>query len=81
MDASPFRERDLDPEAEAFIVGWAREAPRGATLALLVNLDGLHHPWALLTSLRPCATPSASSSCIVRRSRGIGSASCCGSGA
>jgi hypothetical protein len=38
MDASPFRERDLDPEAEAFIVGWAREAPRGATPALLVNL-------------------------------------------
>ena len=39
MAASPFRERDLDPEAEAFIVGWAREAPRGATLALLVNLE------------------------------------------
>ena len=39
MDASPFRKQDLDPEAEAFIVGWAREAPRGATLALLVNLE------------------------------------------
>ncbi len=39
MDASPFRERDLDPDAEEFIVGWAREAPRGATLALLVDLE------------------------------------------
>lgn len=39
MDASTFRERDLDPDAEAFIVGWAREAPRGSTLALLVGLD------------------------------------------
>lgn len=39
MDASPFRERDLDPDAEDLIVGWAREAPRGSTLALLVGLD------------------------------------------
>jgi hypothetical protein len=39
MDASPFRERDLDPSAEAFIVGWAREAPRDAPLALLVRLN------------------------------------------
>jgi hypothetical protein len=39
MDASPFRERDLDPDAEDLIVGWAREAPRGSTLALLVDLD------------------------------------------
>src|SRR3954467_13825997 len=39
MDPSPFRERDLDPNAEEFIVGWAREAPRDAQLALLVHLD------------------------------------------
>lgn len=39
MDGSPFRERDLDPEAEAFIVRWAHEAPRGSKLALLVTLD------------------------------------------
>ena len=25
MDAAPFRERDLDPRAEEFIVEWARE--------------------------------------------------------
>jgi hypothetical protein len=39
MDPSPFRERDLDINAEQFIVGWAKEAPRGAPLALLVHLD------------------------------------------
>lgn len=39
IDASPFGKRDLDPDAEEFIVGWAHEAPRGAKLGLLVNLE------------------------------------------
>ncbi|HET9318034.1 MAG TPA: hypothetical protein VFQ51_20740, partial [Vicinamibacteria bacterium] len=39
MDPSPFRERDLDPRAEDFIVGWAREAPPDATLGLLVHAE------------------------------------------
>ena len=39
IDPSPFRERDLDPNAEAFIVGWAKDAPAEATLALAVHLD------------------------------------------
>lgn len=39
MDPSPFRERDLAPDAEEFIVGWAGELPRDATLALVVYLD------------------------------------------
>jgi hypothetical protein len=39
IDPSPFRERDLDPNAEEFIVGWAREAPTDAQLALVVYLD------------------------------------------
>src|SRR5262249_7827285 len=39
IDPSPFRERDLDPAAEEFIVGWARELPRDAPLALVVHLD------------------------------------------
>lgn len=39
MDASPFREQDLDPDAEELIATWAREAPRGANLALLVDVD------------------------------------------
>jgi hypothetical protein len=39
IDPSPFRERDLDPKAEEFIVGWAKDLPRDASLALVVDLD------------------------------------------
>ena len=39
IDPSPFRDRDLDPKAEEFIVGWAKNLPREAPLALVVNLD------------------------------------------
>jgi len=39
IDPSPFREKDLDHEAEAFIVDWARESPRHSSFALLVHLD------------------------------------------
>jgi hypothetical protein len=51
MDAAPFRERDLDPNAEQFIVEWAREARVDAPLALVVHLG---HPPAPgeLASLR-----------------------------
>lgn len=38
MDPSPFRERDLDAEAEEFIVGWAQELPSGRELALTIHL-------------------------------------------
>jgi hypothetical protein len=39
IDPSPFRNRDLDPDAEEFIVGWAKDLPRNAALALVVDLD------------------------------------------
>lgn len=39
IDPSPFRDRDLDPKAEEFIVGWANDLPRDASLALVVDLD------------------------------------------
>ena len=32
IDPSPFRERDLDPRAETFIVDWARELPNTASI-------------------------------------------------
>jgi hypothetical protein len=38
IDASPFRERDLDPRAEEFIVGWAQELHRDAPLGLVIRL-------------------------------------------
>lgn len=39
MDPSPLRDRDLDPNAEEYIVSSGREAPRTAPLHLLVELD------------------------------------------
>ena len=39
IDPSPFRDRDLDPKAEQFIVGWAKDLPRDASLALVIDLD------------------------------------------
>jgi len=39
IDPSPFRERDLDPRAEAFIVDWSRDFPTAAPLALVVHLE------------------------------------------
>ena len=39
IDPSPFRSRDLDPKAEEFIVGWAKDFGRGAKLALVVSID------------------------------------------
>jgi hypothetical protein len=39
IDPSPFRDKDLDPKAEEFIVGWAKDLPRDTTLALVVDLD------------------------------------------
>lgn len=39
LDPTPFRERDLDPKAEEFIAGWARELSSDAPLALIVHVD------------------------------------------
>jgi hypothetical protein len=38
LDPSPFHERDLDDEAEEFIVGWARELPRRDPIRIIVHL-------------------------------------------
>lgn len=45
MDPSPFHERDLDRDAEQFIVGWAREVPA-------------HHDLSVRVTLRECRDPS-----------------------
>ena len=39
MDPAPFRERDLDPNAEEYIVGWGRETRAGEPLGLVVHLS------------------------------------------
>jgi hypothetical protein len=37
LDPFPFRERDLDKDAEEYIVGWAREFPRDRPLRIVVH--------------------------------------------
>ena len=39
IDPSPFRQRDLDPRAEEFIVGWATDLPADKPWALVVHLQ------------------------------------------
>ena len=38
MDPSPFVDRDLDQNAEEFILGWAQELPAGREFELVVHL-------------------------------------------
>ena len=52
MDPAPFRDRDLDPKAEEFIVDWSRELPRDAPLALIVHLSRRPATPEEVTSLR-----------------------------
>ena len=44
IDPSPFHEKDLDPNAEEFIVAWAKEFPAHTQLALLVHIAGPSGP-------------------------------------
>jgi len=39
LDPAPFREKDLDAAAEAFIVGWAEEYPIGTPLSLHIHVQ------------------------------------------
>ncbi len=41
MDPSPFHEKDLDHDAEEFIVSWAREFPKKDPISLLVQVNEL----------------------------------------
>ena len=36
LDPFPFRERDLDKDAEEYIVGWARELPRNRPIRIII---------------------------------------------
>jgi hypothetical protein len=39
LDPAPFRERDIDPKAEEFIAGWAREIPTDKAVVLVIHVD------------------------------------------
>jgi hypothetical protein len=46
FDPSPFLEKDLDKEAEDYIVSWAREEPRHLPLTILVHMPKKEIPRA-----------------------------------
>ncbi len=51
MDPSPFQEKDLDQDAEEFIVSWAQEYPRKEPIELVIQLEQLPEmPDALKTT-------------------------------
>lgn len=51
LDPSPFHERDLNRDAEEFIVSWAQEYPLSQPLRLTIHLDSMptQDPTALMT--------------------------------
>jgi hypothetical protein len=51
IDPSPFAGRDLDPEADQFIVTWARDFPTNAHLALRIDVAGAGEDEATLRSV------------------------------
>ena len=44
MDPSPFLDRDLDADAEEFILSWARELPAGSPFELDIHLATVPPP-------------------------------------
>ncbi|HWM48983.1 MAG TPA: hypothetical protein VNR11_18940 [Xanthobacteraceae bacterium] len=53
LDPFPFRERDLDAEAEEFIVGWARELPRDRPITIVVHVPDTPAQIAAARDLEP----------------------------
>jgi hypothetical protein len=39
MDPSPFHEKDLDDDAEEFVVGWAMELPKDRPVRLIIHVE------------------------------------------
>src|SRR5882672_8827314 len=55
LDPFPFHERDLDKDAEEYIIGWARELPRAQPIAIVIHLPvaelSKHDPKAVAGAL------------------------------
>src|SRR5262245_49191106 len=54
LDPFPFRERDLDKEAEEYIVSWARELPHDQPIKIIIHLpEGRRRPKQQANSVKP----------------------------
>ena len=67
FDPSPFLEKDLDDDAEDFIVGWAGELPSKAPLTLVV-----HVPEAELAEARDVGLEEALANYFIYRANTLG---------
>jgi hypothetical protein len=52
LDPFPFREKDLDREAEEYIVGWARELPANRPFRIVVHFPDNEHQTKAAHELR-----------------------------
>lgn len=69
LDPTPFRERDLDPKAEEFIAGWARELHGDGPLCLVVHVDRGDPSPADVTMLREAVGEFFKQRALVTRRR------------
>ena len=67
LDPSPFHEKDLDKDAEQFIVSWARELPAGRPFRIVVHL-----PEEQIARPEAQAIPAAIGQFFVYRAQAIG---------
>ena len=56
LDPSPFNEKDLDKDAEEFIVSWARELPSDVPLKIVVHLPKEQLALPEAKEIRPAIT-------------------------
>jgi hypothetical protein len=62
LDPFPFRERDLDREAEEFIVGWARELPTDQPIKARLRKIWQKHSEGIFPTGRPYSRVTSLSS-------------------
>jgi len=69
LDATPFRERDLDPRAEQFIADWAAELHSEVPLCLVIHVDGAAPAAADVTILSEAVREFFKQRAVVTRRR------------
>lgn len=68
IDPSPFHVRDLDPQADEYIVACARDLPHDLSLALVIHLDNAPQPDLKLTQVEGAIRGHFRASAVAARS-------------
>jgi hypothetical protein len=67
IDPSPFKERDLDPDCEEFIVSWARELPTDQPLGIEIRIERDQPPQSMLDAIAPAVQHHFESEAALQR--------------